>query len=121
MHETALMGNLLSIVERSTREAGCARVRVVHVRIGEMAGVNADALRFAFETLAPGTVAEGGRLECENVPLRIRCLRCGAVEFPREFAFACSGCGSTEMDIISGREMEVDYILTDDESGGGTP
>ncbi len=117
MHETALMGNLLAIVGRAAREAGGERVRVVHLRIGEMAGVNIDALSFAFEALAPGTVAQGGRLECESVPLRVRCRGCAAEARPANFVFACERCGSTEIDILGGREMEVDYILTDDEPG----
>lgn len=118
MHETALMRNLLDIVERAARENGSPRVRTVHLRIGEMAGVNAEAMRFAFEVLSPGTAAEGATLACETVPLRIRCRRCGAQQRPRDFAFACGSCGSTEIEILGGREMEVDYIETDDDAAG---
>lgn len=122
MHETALMTNLLAIVERAARDGGGGAVRVVHARIGEFAGVNVEALRFAFEALSPGTAAAGGRLECEIVPLRLRCRSCGADGPSSEFVLACGACGSTDMEIIGGREMEVDYILTDDEppeSGAG--
>lgn len=114
MHETALMKSLLDIVEEAARTNGAPRVRTVHLRIGEMAGVNAEAMRFAFEVLAPGTAAEGATLACERVPLRIRCRRCGAEERPRDFAFSCASCGSTGIEILAGREMEVDYIETDD-------
>jgi hydrogenase nickel incorporation protein HypA/HybF len=118
MHETALMTNLLAIVERAARDGGGGRVRLVHARIGEFAGVNVEALRFAFEVLSPGTAARGGRLECEVVPLRVRCRGCGAEASPGDFVLACGRCGSTEIDIVGGREMEVDYILTDDEAAG---
>ncbi len=118
MHETALMKNLLDIVDRAARDNGSPRVRRVHLRIGEMAGVNAEAMRFAFEVLSPGTAAEGAELACEKVPLRIRCRRCGAEQRPVDFAFACRSCGASDIDILAGREMEVDYIETDD---GGAP
>lgn len=119
MHETSLMANLLAIVDRAARDAGEGPIRVVHARIGEFAGVNVDALRFAFEALSPGTAAAGGRLECEIVPLRVGCRRCGREAAARDFVFVCGACGSIEIDIVSGREMEVDYILTEDAPDAG--
>jgi len=115
MHEASLMKNLLAIVEQAAHDEGGGPVRVVHLRLGAMAGVNADALRFAFDVMSPGTAAEGGRLEIEDVPLRVRCRKCGAESLPRDFVFACGSCGSVELDICSGREMAVDYILVGDE------
>ena len=96
-------------------------MKVIHLRIGEMSGVNTDALSFAFEVLSKGTSAEKGKLEFERVPLRARCKECGTEFHPDEFVFRCSGCGSPEIEIQAGREMEVDYILLDDEITGESP
>jgi hydrogenase nickel incorporation protein HypA/HybF len=116
------MKNLLAIVERSARDEGADRVRLVHLRIGELAGVSADALRFAFEVMSKGTAAEGGTLEIEHVPLGVRCAGCGKTSTPRDFVFRCPACGSTEIEIVTGREMEVDYIEAgDDEAEGPGP
>ena len=114
MHEASLMRSLLAIVERAAREDASGPVRVVHLKIGEMAGVSEDALRFAFDVMAKGTAAEGAELGVEKVPLRIRCGACGAASNPADFVFVCPGCGSCDIEIISGREMEVDYILVGD-------
>jgi len=119
MHEVSLMKNLLRTVEGAAAREGGKPVQVIHVRIGEMSGVNTDALSFAFEVLSKGTSAEGGKLDFERVPLRARCRECGTEFHPEEFVFRCGRCGSPEIDILSGREMEVDYILLEDESGGG--
>lgn len=116
MHETALMQQLLSVVDRAARESGEGPVRVVHLRIGEMSGVSVEALRFAFEVLSRGGVAEGAALECERVPLAVRCAACGATSHPDDYVFRCARCGSPEIEIIAGREMEVDYIAVGDES-----
>ena len=115
MHEVSLMRNLLVTVEGARTREGGGPVKVIHLRIGEMSGVSIDALSFAFEVLSKGTAAEGGRLEFERVPLRARCRECGAEFHPDEFVFRCSGCGSPETEMLAGREMEVDYILLDDE------
>ena len=122
MHEASLMKNLLSIVDRTARGEGAGPVRVIHLKIGEMAGVNADALQFAFEVMARETAAAEAVLEIEKVPLMIRCTTCGAELRPGGFVFICTACGSSEIEILTGREMEVDYILVgDDATGSGGP
>jgi len=112
------MKNLLRTVEGVACAEGGKSVQVIHLRLGEMSGVNTDALSFAFDVLSKGTSAEGGRLDFERVPLRARCRECGKEFHPEEFVFRCATCGSPEIDILSGREMEVDYILLDDEISG---
>ncbi len=119
MHEASLMGELLAIVDRAARTEGGGPVRTVHLRIGEMAGVNEEALRFAFEVMSKGTAAEGSKLEIEKVPLRARCGACGADSNPADFVFRCPACGSGDVMILAGREMEVDYILVGE--GAGEP
>ncbi len=115
MHEVSVMRNLLDIVEAAAEKEGAESVNVIHLRIGEMAGINYDALQFAFEVLAKGTRAEGGRLEYEKVSLLGRCGDCSREFVPEDLVFRCPACGSGRIDIVSGREMEVDYILLDEE------
>ena len=114
MHETALMRNLLAIVDRAARDGGGSPVRVIHVRIGEMAGVSEDALRFAFDVMARGTAADGAALEIERIPLTVGCTRCGTRSHPDDFVFVCPACGCSEIEVLEGREMEVDHILVDE-------
>ena len=116
MHEVSLMTNLLVVVEKSASREGCDQVSVIHLRVGEFSGVNIDALNFAFEVLRKGTVAESAELQCETIPLVISCKSCGTESRPDQFIFRCKNCESSEIEIISGREMEIDYILVDEES-----
>ena len=118
MHEISLMKNLLAIVDRAARAEGNGPVRAVHLRIGEMAGVSEDALRFAFDVMSKGTAAEGASLGVERVPLLVRCTVCGANSSPSDFIFVCPACGSRDIEILAGREMEVDYILVGDSAAG---
>lgn len=114
MHEVSLMENLLAIVGKVAADQDGSPVSLVHLRIGEMSGVNADALRFAFDVMAKGTAAAEAELEIEKVPLRVRCRCCGAEAHPRDFVFICEVCGGVDVEILGGREMEVDYILVRD-------
>jgi hydrogenase nickel incorporation protein HypA/HybF len=118
MHEVALMTNLLDTVEKVARREACGPVRTIHIRIGELSGVNVDALRFAFDVLRKGTVSEESTLECEIVPLVVRCGDCGDEFNPRELVFRCRACGSARIDVVTGREMEIDHIDVDDHPDG---
>jgi hydrogenase nickel incorporation protein HypA/HybF len=66
-----------------------------------------DALQFAFETLTPGTLAEGAQLAIDEVPARFWCARC-AREFEAEDLFGeCPGCRRPSGELRAGRELEV--------------
>jgi hydrogenase nickel incorporation protein HypA/HybF len=66
-----------------------------------------DALRFAFEAITRGGIAEKASLEIEEVPLRIRCHQCDE-EFPVDDPFMiCPQCGAIAVEMIAGRELEI--------------
>ena len=119
MHEVSLMQNLLDVVSATVKREGGEKVNVIHLKLGDLSGVNRDALEFAFEVLKDGTVAEKSKLEIENVPLKARCKDCGTDFSPSDLIFRCEKCGSSNLEIVSGREMEIDYILMDDDEDNG--
>ena len=65
MHELAIAEGILhGVCERAAGRT----VHKVTVRIGAMAAVLPDALRFCFDLAAEGTAAEGATLEIEESP-----------------------------------------------------
>jgi hypothetical protein len=74
------------------------------------------ALQFAFESLTPGTMAEGATLEVTQVPARSRCNTCG-IEYDHDrFQMLCIECGSMDVTMLQGRELQIDSIEVDDEA-----
>jgi hydrogenase nickel incorporation protein HypA/HybF len=65
MHEAGLIQSALDLAADHARRAGAGTIRRVVLRVGAFSGVEPDALRFAFEALAPGTPAAGAALELE--------------------------------------------------------
>jgi hydrogenase nickel incorporation protein HypA/HybF len=132
MHEAAIAANLIEAVQQAVgvepgaggagvaRGAtaapgtGGARVTAIHVRIGELAGVSADALAFAFECLTAGTALEGARLVFDAVPLTVHCDACGRTTPVEDLVFRCSACGSERTRVASGRELEVRTLELED-------
>jgi hypothetical protein len=58
MHEYSIVQALLERVDREVRSHRASRVHRVHVCIGEVAGVEIDLLKTAFETIRRGTACE---------------------------------------------------------------
>jgi hydrogenase nickel incorporation protein HypA/HybF len=113
MHELSIMESALSAAEDSARTAGAKRVHVIRLRIGALSGVVPEALQFAFEALAPGTLAEGARLDIEDVAARFWCAGCSR-EFESEDLFAeCPVCRVPSGDLRAGREMEIASLEID--------
>ena len=55
MHEYSIVQALLDRVEQELRRKGASRSHLVRVRIGELAGVEVELLRTAYDTIRRGT------------------------------------------------------------------
>lgn len=66
MHELSIALNIVEIAEEELARHGGERVRAVHLQIGSLSGVAADALRFSFGLACEGTPVEGSRLILEE-------------------------------------------------------
>ena len=111
MHELSIACNLVELAATAARNAGATKVTVVHLRLGAMAGVVEDALRFSFPLAAAGTLVEGAELTVECVPVRIFCTACSeARTLSSPFAFRCPACGAPAGRLLQGREIQLDAI-----------
>ena len=107
MHELAIMDSALNQVLDQAQKAGAGVVHVIRLRIGVLSGVVPDSLRFAFDALVPGTMAEGATLEIEAVPARFWCTTCHREFESNDFFSECPSCRRPSGDLRAGREMEL--------------
>ncbi len=109
MHELSIAQALVdSMREEAVAHPG-ARVTRVGVRVGEVSGVQPDALEFAFGIVVKGTEIEQATLDIERVALRQHCEAC-AREFPvAEFTLACPACGAATR-AVAGDELQMTYL-----------
>ncbi|MDZ5461037.1 hydrogenase maturation nickel metallochaperone HypA [Azohydromonas lata] len=107
MHEVSLAGGILRIVEDAARRERFSRVSTLRLEAGRFAGVEVRALRFALETLAPGTCLEGARIDITEPPGRAWCMRCGGEVELEARADPCPGCGGHQLQPTGGTELRV--------------
>jgi hydrogenase nickel incorporation protein HypA/HybF len=107
VHEFAVAQSLLEIIEQEARPYAGAQVTRIKLRIGKLSAVVPDALRFAFEAITRGGIAEKACLEIEEVPLSIRCQKCQADFVVDDPFMICPQCGAIAVEMIAGRELEI--------------
>ena len=110
MHELSIAQSVLEAVKAEAVRHPGTKPAKVGLKIGELASVDPDALRFGFEVLTRDTALEGLQLEIEFCPRRHRCLDCGTEFNVKDFDFRCPGCQSTRNDCISGDQLEIAYL-----------
>jgi hydrogenase nickel incorporation protein HypA/HybF len=113
MHEVAIAQNIIEIVEAEAKRNDANKINKVKLRVGRFTCVVKEALEFAFEVVKQDTFAHDAAVEIEMVELQVECPKCGLTKSPEnEYNFICVECGAP-LDIVSGRELQVEYIEVD--------
>ncbi len=115
MHELSIA---LRIVETLTDELADmpGRVDIVRIRVGALSGVVSDALQFAWDVACDESRLSGSSLEIEKVDAVVHCSHCAEDRrLPSLQCMLCPVCGEPAVDVVSGRELEIQSVeITDD-------
>jgi hydrogenase nickel incorporation protein HypA/HybF len=110
MHELSIMESVIGAVELEAIKHGNCSIKKIKLRIGAFTGVVKESLEFCFDALKSNTLAASSELEIETIPLQLKCQTCEKISVPTtEINFLCPYC-SQPTAIISGREMQIEYI-----------
>ena len=115
MHELSIA---MSIVEMAQEEAERRAVRVdaVHLELGPLSGVVAEALLFSYEMACSETPLEGSRLVIKNIPIEVYCPACKTEKTLDTMQwFCCPECGAPTSEVIHGRELTITGLEVRDE------
>jgi hydrogenase nickel incorporation protein HypA/HybF len=115
MHEASLAGGVLQVVEDAARREGFARLLALRLEAGQLAGVDVRALRFALESIAPGTLLEGAPIDIDEPPGQAWCMACAQAVTIQRRGDACPDCGGYQLQPTGGLELRVvDMRVSDD-------
>ncbi|MDR2155574.1 MAG: hydrogenase maturation nickel metallochaperone HypA [Burkholderiaceae bacterium] len=107
MHEASLAGGVLQVVEDTAQREGFARLLALRLEAGQLAGVDIRALRFALESIAPGTLLEGARIDIDEPPGQAWCMACSQSVAIQQRGDACPNCGGFQLQPTGGLELRV--------------
>ncbi len=103
MHETAIALAILDAARRAVAPRGGGRIQRVMVAIGELASVDPDLLRYAWEA-----TGEAAKLEVQWCPVSRFCPRCSEekLESRGSWMQLCAEC-DTPLSGQGGRELDL--------------
>jgi hydrogenase nickel incorporation protein HypA/HybF len=117
VHELSIVETLIGQVQEEVDHSGVVgRVTRLDVVVGRFSGVNSDAMRFAFQMLAPGTFLEGAELRIAEPPATSACQACGSRAEIDELAMQCPECGSDDVLIEGGRDLVLQSIELEEQT-----
>ncbi len=107
MHELSLMEEVRRLTLEELERHGGGRLRALTLRVGSLAGVEPEALRFAWEVVMAEPPTAGASLTIERVETKAFCDPC-AQEFPCPDGLTlCPLCGTISRELRGGRELEL--------------
>jgi hydrogenase nickel incorporation protein HypA/HybF len=107
MHEMALCEGILSILEEQAAAQRYRRVKTVWLEVGRLSGIEVDAIRFSFDVVTRGSLADGATLEIVDVPGEAWCLPCRKTVSIRQRYDECPHCGGSQLQVTGGEEMRI--------------
>jgi len=115
MHELSLVQSILDIIENYRKEHNFFKVNYLKLSFGELSCVNKDSLKFAFDMLSKGTVAENAEIYFSIIPATITCNVCKETFNSVEDYSKCPKCNSNDIFLSAGFDelklMEIDVEI----------
>jgi hydrogenase nickel incorporation protein HypA/HybF len=113
MHEMSIMQSVFDAAFTALKDSGETRITEIKLTVGEQTDIQEIPLNFAFESLKENTPARNARLIVEVLPTKSHCRDC-AIDFEHDrFSMLCSQCGSSDISLLSGRELQIDGMEVD--------
>lgn len=110
MHELSIIENIFTKIEQTAKDNHLKKITKVTLKIGKLRQVMPDFLDFAFKAVAEGTIAENAKLIIIEIPVKIFCNKCKEEFIVKDNVYFCPKCESTEIEILSGKELFLDSI-----------
>ncbi len=107
MHELTIITNILNIVEENARLHNAFVVHEIELEIGELAGVEFDALEFAIEHSHKSEILKNVKFNIKRITPLVRCIDCRNEYETAEYISQCRKCNSFRNEIIKGNELRI--------------
>ncbi len=107
MHELGIAQNIVEIAQQAVPKDQTSAVRSIRIRIGPLSGIVPDSLDFCFEAIVRDTPFQQAKLTIEQLPVTLSCRKCAYRFQTKDLEFLCRSCGSHDLELVSGKELEI--------------
>ena len=113
MHELSLCRSILDIINEHLSGRAIRCVKKINLDIGRLTAIDHAALRFGFEVVSKGTLAETAILEIADIDGEALCDTCQKTVKLKRYGDACPSCGHFSLTITKGDELRVAFMEVD--------
>ncbi len=112
MHEWSICEHMVAIAQEELKKLSRPGTRLLcmRVKIGDLHAIVDENLQMAYQVLTEHTPLAGSSLELIHIPIEARCRTCGRTCGIENNFFICAHCGSTDLEVISGRELFIENL-----------
>ena len=110
MHELSIVMGIIDIARKEVEKANLHKVESIEIDIGTLAGIEFEALDFAWDMAVNNTVLEGAERKINIIKAQAKCVSCGHIFETHSVFDQCPECNELFTEIISGRELRVKAI-----------
>ncbi len=105
----AIMDNMICVINSQMKEHNIEQLSKVKIVVGELTGVVPEVLEFCWQVYTEESSYKGAQLVIEKIPAVALCNKC-TNEYLVNESLSCLSCGGGIKEIVSGKELYVDYI-----------
>jgi hydrogenase nickel incorporation protein HypA/HybF len=113
MHELSIAMSIIDLAEEEARKANASIISKIEVEVGTMAGIDPEALLFAWDAAIQGTMADRAELHINTVQAEAHCLECGKDFRVENYFVQCPNCDSYRYQITRGKELRISSLMVD--------
>ena len=110
MHELSLCQQIIRIITQYAKQHQVTQVSKIWLDIGELAGVEIEAIRFSFPIAARDSLAANAELIIHQIEGQGWCAKCGEHVKINRYGSLCPQCEGVICDISRGNEFNLQKI-----------
>lgn len=110
MHELSIVMGIIDIAQKEIKKANLRKVETIEIDIGTLAGIEFEALDFAWQMAVDNTVLQNAERKINVIQAKAKCVSCGHIFNTNSVFDQCPKCNEFFTEIITGRELKVKAI-----------
>jgi hydrogenase nickel incorporation protein HypA/HybF len=102
-----------AILEKAVAKAGEQKAKSItnlYIVVGEISTYSEESVRFYWDEIRKGTIAENAQLHFRQVPAEMQCMACFTKYHPVDGEIVCPNCGSAGAKILAGEEFYMEAL-----------
>ena len=111
MHELSIVMGIIDIAKAELKKANLKKVDEIELDVGTLAGIEFEALDFAWQMAVQDTVLATAKRKINKIEAKAKCISCEHIFLTKSVFDQCPKCNEIFSEILSGKELKVKTLI----------